>query len=89
MIPVIFWKQYSGRKFSGFFRVDSCQLPVLSGRTRLKIIGKNPENFRPVYCFHVPEISGVFLQDKVIFPHLSCRVLWDPVAGTLKTLAVV
>jgi len=24
---------------------------------------KNPENFRPEYCFHVPAISGVFLQD--------------------------
>jgi len=26
------WKQYSDRKLSGFFPVDSCQLPVLSGR---------------------------------------------------------
>jgi hypothetical protein len=26
------WKQYSDRKLSGFFLVDSCQIPVLSGR---------------------------------------------------------
>jgi hypothetical protein len=31
--------------------VDSCQLPVLSGRNRAESIGKNPKNFRPEYCF--------------------------------------
>ncbi len=36
------WKQYSGRKLSGFFPVDSCQLPVLSGRNQPKISEKNP-----------------------------------------------
>jgi len=25
--------------------------------------GKNPDNFRPEYCFHVPAIPCVFLQD--------------------------
>jgi len=43
--------------------------------------GKNPDNFRPEYCFHVPAISGVSLQDTVTFPHLSCRILRDPVTG--------
>jgi hypothetical protein len=57
------WKQYSGRKLSGFFQVDSCQFHVLFDRNRLKIIGKNTENFRSEYCLHVPAISGVFLQD--------------------------
>jgi hypothetical protein len=42
---------------------------------------KNPKNFRSEYCFHVPAISGAFLQDTVTFPYLSCRILWDPVAG--------
>jgi hypothetical protein len=61
------WKQYSGREFSGGFQ----QLPVLSSRIRSEIIGKNPENYRPEYCFHVPGISRVSLKDPVTFPHLS------------------
>jgi hypothetical protein len=39
--------------------------------------GKNSDNFRPEYCFHVSAISSVFLQDTVTFPHLSCRILQD------------
>jgi hypothetical protein len=27
--------------------------------------GINPKKFRPEYCFHVPAISGAFLQDPV------------------------
>jgi hypothetical protein len=46
------------RIFSGKFQ----QLPVLSGRIR-------PGNSGPEYCFHVPGIFRVFLQ--------------DPVAGTI------
>jgi hypothetical protein len=38
--------------------------------------GKNLDNFRPEYCFHVPPISGVFLQETMTFPHLSCRIRW-------------
>jgi hypothetical protein len=57
------WKQYSDRKFVGFFPVDSCQFPVLFGRNRPEIIGKNPKNFRWKYCFHVPAISGAFLPE--------------------------
>ncbi len=34
------WKQYFERKLSEFFPVDSCQLPVLSGRNQPEIIGK-------------------------------------------------
>jgi hypothetical protein len=29
--------------------------------------GKNPDNFRPEYCFHVSAISGAFLQNPVPF----------------------
>ena len=59
------WKQYSHRKFLGFFPVNSDQFPVLSGRNRSEIIGKNPKNFRWEYCFHVPMISGAFLPEPV------------------------
>jgi hypothetical protein len=55
------WKQYSDREFSGGFR----QIPVLSDRIRPEIIGKNLENSRREYCFHVPDISRVFLRDLV------------------------
>ncbi len=65
--------------FSGGFQ----QLPVLSGRIFPEIIGKNPGNSRPEYCFHVPGISRVFLQDPVTFPHLSWKILRDPVAETI------
>jgi hypothetical protein len=57
------WKQYSDRKFLGFFPVDSSQFPVLFGRNRSEIIGKNPEIFRWEYCFHVPVISDAFLPE--------------------------
>jgi hypothetical protein len=56
---------------------------VLSGRIRPEIIGKNPENSRREYCFHLPDISRVSLHDPVIFLHLSCKILQDPVAGTI------
>ncbi len=54
------WKQYSDRKFVGLFAVDYSQFPVLSGRNRSEIIGKNPKNLRWQYCFHVPAVSGAF-----------------------------
>jgi hypothetical protein len=57
------WKQYSDQKFVGSFPVDSSQFPVLSGRNRSEIIGKNPKNFRWEYCFHVPAISVAFLPE--------------------------
>jgi hypothetical protein len=43
--------------------VDSGQFPVLSGRNRSEIIGKNPKNFRWEYCFDVPAISDAFLPE--------------------------
>ncbi len=57
------WKQYSNRRFFGFFPVDSSQFHVLSSRNRSEIIGKNPKIFRWEYCFHVPAISGAFLPE--------------------------
>jgi hypothetical protein len=48
---------------SDFFPVDSSQFPVLSGRNRSEIIGKNPKIFRWEYCFHVPAISSAFLPE--------------------------
>jgi len=54
------WKQYSGQKFFGFFPVDPCQIPVLSGRNQAKSIGKNPKIFRPEYCFHKITGTGRF-----------------------------
>jgi hypothetical protein len=66
------WKQYSDRKLSGFFPVDSCQLPVLSGRNQPEIIGKNPKIFRSEYCFH--KITGITrnwqFPDRVVRPGL-------------------
>jgi hypothetical protein len=64
--------------FSGFR-----QIPVVFGRIRLEIIGKNPENSGREYFFHVPDIPRVSLQDPVTFPHLSCKILRDLVAGTI------
>ncbi len=57
------WKQYSNRKFFGFFPVNSNQFHVLSSRNRSEIIGKNPKIFRWEYCFHFPAISGAFLPE--------------------------
>ncbi len=37
------------RKFVGFFPMDSSQFPVLSGKKRSEIIGKNPKIFRWEY----------------------------------------
>jgi hypothetical protein len=68
---VILWKQYSG-----WFLLESTGI-------RQESIGKNPNNFRSEYCFHVPAISGVFLQDPVTFPHLSCRIPRNLVAGII------
>jgi hypothetical protein len=56
---------------------------VLSERILQEIIGKNPENSGREYCFHVPDISRVLLQDPVTFQHLSCKILRDPVAGMI------
>ena len=57
------WKQYSERKFSDFFPVNSSQFPAVSSRNRPELSGKKSENFRSEYCFHVPAISGIFLPE--------------------------
>ncbi len=51
------WKQYSAQKFFGLFPVNSCQLPVLSGRKRSEITKKKSEKV-PVGIL-LPS-SGVF-----------------------------
>ncbi len=65
-------KQYSSGEFSRFFRWiprnSSAFWQDPSGNHR-----KNPENPRREYCFHVPDISGVFLQDLVIFQQNPAR----------------
>jgi hypothetical protein len=83
---VILSKQYSGWKFFGFFPMLSAGfLPESTGIWQ-ESSGKNPKTFRPEYCFHIPAISGSFLQDPVTFPHLSCRIQPDPVTGVLIRL---
>jgi hypothetical protein len=39
-----------------------------------------PATSRRESCFHVPDIFRVFLQDPLTFPHLSSKILRDPVA---------
>jgi hypothetical protein len=75
-IPVISWKQYSGRKFFGFFPMISGQFLSESTEIWQESTEKNPKIFLPEYCFHVAAISGAFLQDTLTFPHLSCRIRW-------------
>jgi hypothetical protein len=55
-------------------------LPESTGNWQ-EFTGKNPKNFRPEYCFHFRGISGAFPRDTVTFPHLSCRIPQDMVAG--------
>jgi hypothetical protein len=59
---MILWKQYSDRF-----------LPEITGSWR-ESSGKNPKNFQSEYCFYIPAISSVFLQDPVTFLHLSCGI---------------
>jgi hypothetical protein len=73
------WKQYSGSEFSGFFSVDSDKFQWFPAGS----VRKLSENSGREYCFHVPDISHVSLKDPVTFPHLSCKILRDPVAGTI------
>jgi hypothetical protein len=67
------------RIISVFFWVDSDK----SLRFPAGLVRKSSENSRREYCFHVPDISGVALQDPVTFAHVSCKLLRDPVAGTI------
>jgi hypothetical protein len=47
-------------------------------------VQKSSENSRQEYCFLVPDICFVSLQDPVIFPNLSCKILRDPMAGMIE-----
>jgi hypothetical protein len=71
-LEAIFWSGIFGI-FSTGFR----QILVLSDRIRPEIIEKILENSWREYCFHVPDISSVFLQDPVTFPHPSCKIRWQ------------
>ncbi len=62
--------------FSDFFR----QIPTTSSAFQEDHPGnhrKKSGKFSTKYCFHVPNISRVFLQDLVTFPHLSCKIRWQ------------
>ena len=59
------WKQYSHRKFVGFFPIISNQFLPESTGNWLESTGKNPTNFRSEYCFHFR-----------LFPVLFCRIRW-------------
>jgi len=52
-MEAVFWPEIV-RIFSGGFLPTSCAF-------RQERVAKNPDNFWPEYCFHVPVISGVFL----------------------------
>ncbi len=55
-------------------------LPKSTGSSH-ESTGKNPDNFRPEYCFHFRGIFGVFLRDTATILHLFCRILRDSAAG--------
>ena len=80
-LPGILWKQYSCLKIfwilSGNFR------PFPDGKNRKgpQFIGKNPKISGREYCFHLPVISRFFLQDTMIFPTNSRRLLQYLVSG--------
>jgi hypothetical protein len=80
---VILWKQYSDRKFFGFFPILSARFLSKSKGSWQESTEKNPKIFRPEYCFHVPSICGAFLQDTVPFSHIYSTILWDPMAGII------
>jgi hypothetical protein len=60
---------------SGFFSVYSDKFQCFPPGSIRKSLEKIPENFRREYCFHVPDMSLVSVQDPVasrIFPARSC-----------------
>jgi hypothetical protein len=89
VILVILWKQYSGRKIFGFFPMLSARFLQESTGSWQESVGKNPDNFRPEYCFYVLAISSIFLLDTVTFPHLSWRISRDPLAGIIDLGSIV
>jgi hypothetical protein len=63
-------------------RIPNIFLCFTAGNGR-KATGKNQKNSRPEYCFHVPSISGVFLQDPVTCPPLSVGIRSFPEVGII------
>jgi hypothetical protein len=68
-------RAYQGRKHPtarvkayGSIPVGNCWNMEAAGSHR-----KYPETFRPKYCFHVPAISGVFLQALPTFRPVSVK----------------
>ena len=55
----------SGRKHFGFFPLISDLFPLEPTKFSLEFIGTNPNIFLSEYCFRIPVISNVFLQDQV------------------------
>jgi hypothetical protein len=63
------------------FPVISDQFLPESTGTWQEFTGKVRPYFWPEYCFHVPAISRVLLQDMVTFPHIPWSILRDPGTG--------
>jgi hypothetical protein len=64
------WKQYSGRKFFGFFPVDSYQLPVLSDRNRPETI-KTINRFTSYIYEEENDGLAVYLDEPASFMNLN------------------
>ncbi len=62
VIPVILWKQYSGRKIFGFF-------PMISCRKAQKVDRNPPEKIRTIFGRNT---TSMFQR----FPVFSCRIRW-------------
>jgi hypothetical protein len=48
----------------------------ITGQFRKESTRYFPDDFRLEYCFHVPAIFCVFLQNTVTFPRLFYRIRW-------------
>jgi hypothetical protein len=68
------WKQYSNRKFSGFFPVDSCQLPVRSGRNIASMFPRFPTGTGPYLLTWVVSDEWHGLLSKIFLEHFGERM---------------
>jgi hypothetical protein len=64
-----------------FFPMISDRFLTKSTGICQEFTGNKSGQFPAGILFPFPAISGVFLQDTGTFPHLSCRILREPVAG--------
>jgi hypothetical protein len=55
------WKQYSRLENFGNFPITSGELPALSYRKWVEVIGKFSRFSNPEYCLHIPSNFSVFL----------------------------